>query len=85
MVGFFCPFEVAFNIVHSCLWRRANNEADQKCQVVAIREGRMEREESMPTMWKDKGAMLKGMEGPVIHPLDRDRFEPEMTECVDEQ
>ena len=32
--------------------------------------------------WKDKGAIIKGMEGPATHPLNRDRFESEMTEGV---
>ena len=32
--------------------------------------------------WNDNGATLKNMEGPAVHPLNRDSFECEMTECV---
>ena len=33
--------------------------------------------------WKDKGAILKDMEGPATHPLNGHSSECEITECVD--
>ena len=53
-----------------------------KCQVVAIWEGGIERGENVLMKWKDNGAITKDVEGPATHPLNRDRFESEMTECV---
>ena len=41
-----------------------------KCQLLAIWEGCIERVENMLLEWKDKGAMLKGVEGPATHPLN---------------
>ena len=55
-----------------------------KCQVPAVWKGGTECGENLVTKWKDKGAMVKDVEGPATHPLNWDSSETEMTECVDE-
>ena len=54
-----------------------------KRQVLAIWEDGNVFTEMLPMNWKDNRAILKDVEGPAIHPLDRDSPETEMTECVD--
>ena len=54
-----------------------------KCQVLAVWEGGPERVQNMAMKWKDEGATLEDMEGPVTHPVDWSSSESEMTECVD--
>ena len=54
-----------------------------KCQVLAVWEGGPECVQNIAMKWKDEGASLKDMEGPVIHPVNWNSSESEMTECVD--
>ena len=54
-----------------------------ECQVLAVWEGGPERVQNMAMKWKDEGAMLKDVEGPVAHPVNWNSSESEMTECVD--
>ena len=41
-----------------------------KCQVLAIWKGGTECMENMMMKWKEKSAMLNGVEGPAMHPLN---------------
>jgi hypothetical protein len=55
-----------------------------KGRVPAVREGGTEGGQNVAINWKGNGATLKNMEGPAAHLLNRDEFECEITECVDE-
>ena len=52
-------------------------------EALATGEGGAECVRKVAVKWKEKGATLKGIEGPAIHPLNRDSSEREVTECVD--
>jgi len=54
-----------------------------KGHAFAVWEGGTERVQNVAMKGKENGATLKNMKGSADHPLNRDRFECEMTECVD--